>query len=202
MGSDCRSARTPNAVRPSESRRAAHLQPPALPLRRRAQSPGVGLMLFMGLGSTHSVDTALVPHPGLKSLCLWCVLVPGVAVPRASNSPGLREAEGRETQAGHSPPTLADVSRKGWWSRDKRRTCREPCVPYQGLHLLPLAQEETLLHSARLPVCPPCYKEQEKGEACVEANTHRERTRAAGGHSGKPPAMRGHHFNLWMRCGS
>lgn len=86
-------------------------------------------------------------------------------MPGVSDSPGLRQAEGRETQAGHSPSTLADVTRKGWWGWDKRRTCRGPCVPYQGLHLLPLAQEEMLFYSARLPVCPLCCKGQEKGEA-------------------------------------
>lgn len=94
--------------------------------------------------------------------------------------PRLRGAEGRETQAGHSPPALADMSRKGWWGWDKRRTCRGPCVPYQGLHLLPLAQEEMLLYSARLPVCPLCYQGQEKGEAFEGTNTYSQQGKGKG----------------------
>lgn len=71
------------------------------------------------------------------------------------------------------------MSRKGWWGWDKRRTCGGPCAPYQGLHLLPLAQEEMLLYSARLPVCPLCYQGQEKGEAC-EGNTYSQQGKEKG----------------------
>ena len=63
-----RSARIPNVVRASESERAVHLPYPTPP-KRRTQSPGVGLMLSVGLGSTY-------------------VLVPEVAVPGDSNSLG------------------------------------------------------------------------------------------------------------------
>lgn len=142
----------------------SHLSPHC---KRRTQSPGVGIMLFGGLGIIYRVDTVLVPHPDLKPLCLWYVLAP-----QGQKKRGLRKAEGRETQAGHGPPSLAGMSRKGWRGWDKRRTCREPCVSYQGLHSRPLAQEEILLYSARLPVCPPCYKGQEKGEAFEGTNTY------------------------------
>lgn len=124
--------------------------PPLPPLQEEDTESGVGFVLFVGLGSIYCVDTVLVPHPGRKPPCLWYVLAP-----QRQKKQGLREAEGRETQAGHGPPSLAGMSRKGWRGWDKRRTCREPCVSYQGLHSRPLAQEEILLYSARLPVCPP-----------------------------------------------
>lgn len=138
------------------------------------QSAGVGLMLSVGLGSTYNVAIPFVPNPGLKSLCLWYVLVPGVAVPGASNSlaPQTERCIGKGDTGRPQSSTLADMSRKGWWGQDKGRTCRGPCVPYQGLHLLPLAQEEMRLYSARLPVCPLCCQGQEKGEVCEGTNTY------------------------------
>lgn len=142
----------------------------------------MSLMRSVGLGSTHNVATLFVPHPGLKLLCLWYVLVPGVAVPGASNSlaPQAERCRGKGDTGRPQSPALADMSRKDWWGWDKRRTCRGPCVPYQGLHLLPLAQEEMLLYSARLPVCPLCYQGQEKREACEGTNTYSQQRKEKG----------------------
>lgn len=77
-------------------------------------------------------------------------------------------------------------------------------MPYQGLHLLPLAQAEMLLYFARLPVCPLCYQGQEKGEACEGTNTYSQqgKERAIGSHSGKIPSMHGHRLRLGLHCGS
>lgn len=154
-------------------------------------------MLVGGLGSIYCVDTVLVPHPGLKPLCLWYVLAP-----QGQKKQGLRKAEGRETQAGHGPPSLAGMSRKGWRGWDKRRTCREPCVSYQALHSRPLAQEEILLYSARLPVCPPpphrATRGKRKGRPLRGPTpTPSWERRAVGSPSGKILAMCGHHSSLW-----